>query len=182
MKTKVLMVEDQTPIAAMQQGLLEAYNGFEFVVVALGDHALDAYKRHRPALVLMDLRLPRMNGIEAIRQIRRLDLQVPIIVVTAYGHADVRSRAMAAGADDFFVKPFDVGQLHRRMIELIAAIPDMTRDDHIKALIRNKMRRLMKLEERQALLGLSAPAELPIEIEDLKTDIESLQKGTYYDS
>lgn len=173
MKGTVLLVEDQNPF--LFQTLLEAYNGFKFIVAKRGDVAVTLFKKEKPDLVLMDVRLPVLDGVESVRQIRKLDVRTPIIVMTAYETKDVRQRAMAAGANYFFGKPFNYGRLYRKMIELINQAPVQSELEHVETLITYKTKRLQKLKEKQALLGVSTPPEISLEIEMLETEIEELQ-------
>ncbi|MCG3208582.1 MAG: Regulator of RpoS [Anaerolineae bacterium] len=172
MTVRILLVEDQNPY--LYEELLGAINGFEFHVVKRGDQALEEFRTYRPDLVLMDVRLPLLDGISAVRQIRRVDLKTPVIVITAYDTPDTKQRALAAGATDFFGKPFSYMRLHQRIKELAlpeVVIPD---DAHAKQLIINKQRRLEALKQRRALLGYSAPVNMDLEIQDLTQDIEEL--------
>lgn len=167
---KVLLVEDQNPY--LYEQLLQAHNGFEFEICRRGDHALPCFISSRPALVLLDLRLPMMDGIQALRQIRKVDRHTPVIVLTAYATKDTREKAMAAGADAFFAKPFRYQRLYRRMVELVGRKQEPA--EHIRQLIVNKRRRLNVLREKQALFGVSTPAEILLEIEDLQAEIKEL--------
>lgn len=173
MRAKILLVEDQNPY--LYELSLQAQNGFEFVVVKRGDHAANAFRQHQPDLVLVDIRLPMLDGIEVIKQIRRLNLQTPIIVITAFTNKTIREQALAAGANSVFPKPTDIPRLYRRIVELLTTVKEKPDDEHIRTLIMNKTRRLRALQERQALLGIGAPAELVLEVEDLKREIEDLE-------
>lgn len=173
MSKKVLLVEDQNPY--LIENLLKAFNGFEYVTVGRGDHVIGAFGEHQPVLVLMDIRLPMLNGLEAVRQIRQVDMRTPIIVMSAYVDRDTRQRAMAAGANDFFAKPFSYGRLYRRMVELVMQAGGKSTSDVAKTLIAAKTRRLNLLRERQALFGMDAPPQIVLEIEDLESEIEELQ-------
>lgn len=175
MKAKVLLVEDQNPY--LYELSLQAQNGFEFIVIKRGDHVLPAFQEHQPDLVLMDIRLPMMSGLDAIKAIRAVSLSVPIIVITAFETKIIRDKALAAGANAFFPKPTDIPRLYRKITELLSSVQRQPDDKHIETLIINKTRRLNALEERRALLGLSAPPELIIEIEDLQAEIETLTQA-----
>lgn len=172
---KVLLVEDQNPF--LYEYWLKALNGFEYVIVKRGDRVLQAFQEHQPVLVLMDIRLPIMDGLTAIRQIRRINLETPIIVITAYDLEEVRTKALAAGANRFFTKPTDYRRLYQEMVALVANRPKPDELDHKKKLIANKIRRLMLLQEKQALMGISTPVEYLVEIEDLQAEIEALKGG-----
>lgn len=176
MRAKILLVEDQNPY--LYELSLQAQNGFEFVVIKRGDHAVQAFRQHQPDLVLVDIRLPMLDGIEVIRQIRRLNLQTPIIVISAFTNKTIREQALAAGANSIFPKPTDIPRLYRRIVELLNAVRERPGDKgHIQKMIVNKTRRVQALQERQAMLGIGAPAELVLEIEDLKAEIAELERG-----
>lgn len=175
MKGIVLLVEDQNPF--LFQTLLEAYNGFQFIVAKRGDMAVILFKQHKPDLVLMDVRLPVLDGVESVRQIRKLDVTTPIIIMTAYETKDVRQRALAAGANYFFGKPFNYRRLYQKIVELVNQAPAQSELEHVETLISYKTKRLQKLREKQALLGvISVPPEILLEIEMLEIEIEELQQ------
>lgn len=169
MKIKILLVEDQNSFLFRQ--VLSAINGFEFVTVKRGDQALPAFLEHRPDLVLTDLRLPRLHGNEVIRAIRRHDVRVPIIAITAHSDGDSKGRALAAGANEVYLKPLDYHRLYSRINELIALAIKLPEDEHRQRLTLNKQRRLNRLLEKKALMGIETPASVTLEIEDLKNEI-----------
>jgi CheY-like chemotaxis protein len=119
---RVLLAEDNAINALLATRLLER-DGCRVERVHSGDEAVAAVARtlsgEAPAydLVLMDIYMPRLNGIEATRAIRRLvasaggSRPLPIIAVTANAFVEDRQRYMAAGFDDYLAKPFDAGDL-----------------------------------------------------------------------
>jgi CheY-like chemotaxis protein len=115
--TKVLYVEDHEAQRDIMVQMLELY-GYEVDVACSGEDGLERARQWRPDVVLMDLRMPgRIDGLAAIRRLRSEPetAGIPIIVVSAWGSAKSRERAMRAGADAHFTKPVVMG-------ELIAAI------------------------------------------------------------
>jgi response regulator NasT len=108
--TTVLTVEDD-PIVRADLRLVLEEAGFDVCEDARdGAEAIELSRKHRPDLVLMDLGLPRVDGVEAIRRIRR-DRDVPVVALTGHTGSDVVERALEAGASAFVLKPFHVGQL-----------------------------------------------------------------------
>ncbi len=90
--------------------------GYQVEVVGNGAEALEALKRRRYALVLMDVQMPVMDGYEAVRRLRApgsgvLDPQIPVVALTAHAMAGDRERCLVAGMDDYLTKPIDVAQL-----------------------------------------------------------------------
>jgi DNA-binding response OmpR family regulator/putative methionine-R-sulfoxide reductase with GAF domain len=112
----VLVVEDDTAIAEILQQLLEL-EGYAVEVVHDGATALEAIDIIRPDLVLLDLLLPDLSGVEVCQRVRARDTDdyVPIIMLTALSNAQQRRAGFAAGADDYVTKPFDTAELLARV-------------------------------------------------------------------
>ena len=102
---RILVAEDETIIRLDLRGLLES-NGFEVVAEAHdGEEAVALAREHEPDLAIMDVKMPRLDGIEAARRI--LDERpIPIVMLTAYGQDELVSRAVEAGVFGYLVKPF----------------------------------------------------------------------------
>ena len=101
------MVDDEAEIRSLLGAVLQA-KGFEVVTAADGAAALEQVQRERPSVILMDLSMPRMNGMDALPEIKRLDAEVPVIICTAHADLATAVRAMKLGAYDYLTKPFDV--------------------------------------------------------------------------
>jgi two-component system, OmpR family, KDP operon response regulator KdpE len=110
---KVLVVDDE---AQIRKFLRSSFLGTEYKIVEAedGQSALRAAATEQPDLILLDLGLPDLDGIEVTKQIREWS-QVPIIVLTARGHEDDKVEALDAGADDYLTKPFSVKELEARI-------------------------------------------------------------------
>jgi len=113
MTARILVVDDDTALAEMIGIVLEA-EGFEAVFCADGDAALEAFRVHRPDLILLDLMLPGMDGIEICTRIRA-ESGVPIIMLTARTDTADVVRGLESGADDYIVKPFNPKELVARI-------------------------------------------------------------------
>jgi len=117
METKeklILIVEDEPKIAALLADYLRAQGGFHSKVVACGDEALFQFQSEQPDLVLLDLMLPGMDGIEVCKQLRA-ESQVPIIMVTARVDEIDRLLGLELGADDYICKPFSPREVVARV-------------------------------------------------------------------
>ncbi len=113
MTSRILVVDDDTALAEMI-GIVLDTEGFETVFCADGAEALDAFRTERPDLVLLDLMLPGMDGIEICTQLRR-ESGVPIIMLTARTDTADVVRGLESGADDYIVKPFNPKELVARI-------------------------------------------------------------------
>jgi len=105
--TKILVVDDEAEIRSLLGAVLQN-KGFQVVTAEDGAAALQQVQRERPAVILMDLSMPRMSGMDALPEIKRLDAEVPVIICTAHADLATAVRAMKLGAYDYLTKPFDV--------------------------------------------------------------------------
>ena len=112
-KGRILVVDDDVSLAEMLSIVLSQV-GFDSSVVHRGDQALDAFHRYKPDLVLLDLMLPGIDGIEVCRQIRR-ESGVPIVMLTAKGDTGDVVVGLESGADDYVIKPFKPKELIARI-------------------------------------------------------------------
>jgi DNA-binding response OmpR family regulator len=89
--------------------------GFHVLTAANGADALEKIQSHRPELIVLDVLMPRMDGREVLRRLRRLGLQTPAILLTQVGDATERALALEEGADDYLNKPFESHELLARV-------------------------------------------------------------------
>ena len=111
--TSVLLVEDDGPLRRALSVTLRT-RGFDLLTASDARTALDVFRSNHIDLVLLDLGLPDLDGLEVVRRIR-LESQIPVIVVSARRDQSEKVRALDAGADDYVVKPFGVEELAARM-------------------------------------------------------------------
>jgi two-component system KDP operon response regulator KdpE len=112
---RILVIDDEPEITRALRTILAAH-GFEPVLAATATDGLDLLQRRRPDLVLLDLVLPDRSGLDVTRTIRHeLGLDLPIIVLSAYGEEASKVQALDLGADDFLTKPFGVPELLARI-------------------------------------------------------------------
>ena len=110
MGTLVLVVEDDADTAVVLRDRLEAM-GHEVMTVTDGQAAVDALPRVSPGLLFLDIQLPKLNGIEVLKRVRKEWPDLPVIVMTAHGTIKLAVEAMKEGAADFITKPFDTNQI-----------------------------------------------------------------------
>ncbi len=110
---RVLVVDDEPAIRRFLQVSLSAH-GYAIIEAERGDQALTEVRSHRPDLIILDLGLPDIDGIELTRRIREWNA-VPIIILSVRGQEADKIGALDAGADDYLTKPFSSGELLARM-------------------------------------------------------------------
>ena len=111
MGKKILIVDDAAFMRMMLRDIL-IVNDFEIAGEAEnGGEAISLFKRLRPDLVLMDITMPEMDGIKAVREIKRLDPDARIVMVSAMGQQAMVIQSIKSGAMDFVVKPFQADRV-----------------------------------------------------------------------
>lgn len=116
--TRILVVDDDPKIrAVVRRGL--AFEGYRMVEAATGEEALEKAREHLPDLVVLDLMLPGIDGIEVTRRLRSSGDQIAILVLTARDEVKDRVEGLETGADDYLVKPFSFEELLARVHALL---------------------------------------------------------------
>lgn len=110
---KLLLVEDDIEISGMLQSFLLT-EGFEIDTACDGEEAIKKFKNAEYGLVLLDLMIPKMNGINVMREIRKIST-VPIIIISAKDSDSDKTLGLGMGADDYITKPFSISELVARI-------------------------------------------------------------------
>ncbi len=153
---RVLVVEDDEDIAqALQRSL--RMEGYEVRTAADGRVALDQGRAFAPDLVILDLGLPKLDGVDVARELRGDNNDVPILILTARDALESRVEGLDAGADDYLVKPFERQELLARMRALLRRRPprgsaplrvgDLTLNADTHEVVRDE--RLIELTQRE---------------------------------
>ncbi|WP_339295256.1 response regulator [Paenibacillus sp. FSL W7-1279] len=111
-KHKVLIVDDQNGIRIL---LVEVFSseGYETFQAANGKAALEIVKMHAPDLVLLDMKIPGMDGLEILKHVKQMNPDIKVIMMTAYGELDMIKEATDLGALMHFTKPFDIDEMRQ---------------------------------------------------------------------
>ena len=107
-RKKILIVDDNKKNRYLISFILEK-NGFEVITATHGFEGVEAARKQRVDLVIMDIKMPKMDGYEATREIRKLEdyQSVPIIALTSYAMAEDKKKALEAGCDGYIAKPIN---------------------------------------------------------------------------
>ena len=124
MEEKILIVEDNPLNMRLMEMTLETQN-YILLKAADGEEALDMATRERPDLIIMDIQLPKLNGLEVTRKLRETVAfsHVPIIAITAYAMKGDKEDAIKAGCDLYLTKPIDTRQLPQTIAEMLQQQP-----------------------------------------------------------
>lgn len=112
-KNKILIIEDETKLARFVE-LELTHEGYDVVVANDGRTGVEYFFEHNPDIILLDLMLPQLNGIEVCRRIRK-ESDIPIIMLTAKGEVMDKVVGLDSGADDYMTKPFAIEELLARI-------------------------------------------------------------------
>jgi DNA-binding response OmpR family regulator len=127
MRMKILIVDDDQPSVKMITYLLKE-EGHAVSSAKDGQEALDIVERESPDLIIMDVMMPRMDGLEATRRIRQI-MNVPIIILSAKGETSDKVAGLQLGADDYLAKPFEPAELLARVHAVLRRSEAFLTDD-----------------------------------------------------
>ena len=115
---KIMVVDDEESIRLMLRRVLSS-SQYEVHEAANGIEALNSIKKEEYSAILLDLRMPHMNGLQVIEKMKEMDIKTPIIMMSAYGTVPEAVEAMKLGAMDYLVKPFDIDELKMTLERII---------------------------------------------------------------
>lgn len=147
-KTRLLIVDDETALLAELSALLSR-SGFEVRTERDGAAALAAILEWHPALVVLDVLMPRMDGRETLRRLREMNNWTPVILLTQVGSSAERALSLQEGADDYLNKPFDPLELVARIQAILRRI-GRTSHSAARQLISGEL--VLDRQTRQAML------------------------------
>src|SRR5262249_17493489 len=117
---KLLLIDDEADVLYSFRRIF-APPEIDLTTAASGEEALRIIPNLKPDLVLMDMRMGGINGLETLRRLRQTDARLPVIMMTAYGTTQAAIEAMKLGAYDYLLKPFDVPKLKQIVFEALQA-------------------------------------------------------------
>lgn len=108
--SKILVVDDEVKTCEYLKEFLEI-KGYDVIVSNNGGDALEKVKTKKPDIILLDIRMPGMDGMEVLKRVREFDKGVGIIMLTAVKEEDIGKKALKSGADEYVTKPVDLNHL-----------------------------------------------------------------------
>ena len=125
---KILLVEDETNLASIIQLNLEMEN-YDVLVCENGLNSIDKFKSFNPDLVILDIMLPELNGIEVCKQLKKINSDVPVLFLSAKSSGAEKIEGLKSGGDDYLTKPFNLEELILRVQNLLRRLPVNKEDD-----------------------------------------------------
>ena len=111
MSLSILIIDDEPHLPHQFARFLKKRGGYEVLTAADGELGLQELQRNTIDLILLDLRLPKLSGLDVLTQIRKIDAELPVVILTAYGDVQTAVAAMKLGAFDYLLKGFDLDEL-----------------------------------------------------------------------
>ena len=128
----ILFAEDEKRLAKLIESAIESYFD-SFIMVSNGEEAIKKYHKIKPDIIITDIMMPKMNGLELAKEIKSIDEDIPIIILSAYSHTDMLLEAIEIGVKKYFIKPFNPDEL----LQYLATLIPKVRKNKIEDLIDN---------------------------------------------
>ena len=164
-KAKILIVDDEDSNLKLLKRLLARAGYSEVVTTFDSREALPLFKQFQPDLVLLDLNMPRPNGFEVLEQLKEVipaDTYLPILVLTGDINPQAKQKALAGGAKDFLIKPFDGTEVLLRIENLIERIVPNDSIDLVRELVRRVVADLECFGQNVELRGVVNANHQPV--------------------
>jgi YesN/AraC family two-component response regulator len=116
MKKTILICDDEEGIRESLRLIFE--KDYELLFAANGNEAIDALKKNNADIAIMDIKMPRIDGIETMRKLKEIKSDLKILVTSGYKSVETAKEAINAGASDYMVKPFDRGEIFNAVKKL----------------------------------------------------------------
>lgn len=185
---KILVVDDEQPIRETLEMFLRE-KGYDVVTSDEGGKALEIVQRERPDIVILDIRLPGMGGLEVLQRIREKTEGIPVIMITAYHDMETTIQAMKLGAYEYIHKPIDVDELEIAIDKVVnnsrlnARLEDLIMEISQDYKVNNIVGRTKAMQEIFKIVGLVSESKTTVLIQgESGTGKELIAKAIHYNS
>ena len=120
---KVLIIDDEQPTLFMFKLFLDAY-GYEVVTAENSAEGIELFKKEQPSIIFTDIKMPGMDGLDALKKLKSINPMVQVIVMTGHGDEGLMKQAMELKATDFLNKPIDRNALEQALKKAVDNLPD----------------------------------------------------------
>ena len=161
-KTKILIVDDEKEIKDI---FITAFDGYRIITAASGEEALALLRQpHDIDLVVLDIMLPGLGGIELLREIKKMDSNLKVVIMTGYGTKDLVTQALRLDADDYIEKPFDIEKVKEIFERLLAKSKKFNKEggcdikdkiEYVRRFIRRNYNKPISMKDTAAEIFLS---------------------------
>ena len=135
--SKLLLIDDEADVRYSFKRIFDAAD-MDIETASSGEEGLEKFPVFRPDLVIMDVRMGGINGMETLRRMREIDAKVPIVMMTAYGTTQTAIEAMKLGAFDYLLKPFDIPKLKEQVANALNTAREMKQVNSYKPMLESE--------------------------------------------
>jgi len=153
MSQRILIIDDEEHMRRILCKALEQ-EGYEADMVGDGPDGLDLLNKREMDLVLLDMKLPTMDGMEVLKNIKELYPALPVIVITAYGSIEMAVAAIKAGAADYITKPFDIDELILQVRKALEVHRLMNEVEFLRSELSQKYKDVLLSSKSPAMQGI----------------------------
>lgn len=187
-RPRLLVVDDEADVVYSFRRLFEKTD-YELIEANSGEQALAIFRRERPDVVLMDIRMPGIDGIATLREIRKFEQRTPVILMTAYASTQHAIEAMKAGAFDYVLKPFEIDKIRSVVQSAVKTSQDMRRVVSYQPLLSKEQHeeeivgQSSAMQEVYKMIGRLSNSDLPVLITgESGTGKELVARAIYHHS
>lgn len=119
---KVLIIDDEQPTLFMFKLFLDAY-GYEVITAENSAEGIELFKKEQPSIIFTDIKMPGMDGLDALKKLKSINPMVQVIVMTGHGDEGLMKQAMELKATDFLNKPIDRNALEKALKKAVDNLP-----------------------------------------------------------
>lgn len=116
---KILICEDEEQLCDIYSDFFTS-RGLQVICALDGEEGLELFEREKPDIILLDMRMPRLDGYGMLKRLRKIDTQVPVVIITAYGYICQVIQMMNLGISGYVTKPVDYDKLYDKVMEILA--------------------------------------------------------------
>ncbi|MBN2322574.1 MAG: response regulator [Spirochaetes bacterium] len=174
----ILVIDDEKSIRDMLRAGLTQY-GYNFYDAGDGKNGVEVYKRTRPDIVLTDVKMPEMSGLELTRQLKAIEIDSDIVIMTGYGSEELVIEALRSGATNYIKKPISLNELFNILDGIILNRERRRKSEVIKDVVVFEKKKLVIDNEISRIWGIINQMlfNIPNEVSD--TNLEGIRLGLY---
>ena len=115
MSKSILVIDDEVAVCNMLKKFLEM-KGYSADTAATGQEGVEKARQNTPGIVLLDIRMPGMDGVEVLQELKKIDKNINVIMITAVNENEIGKKCIELGAYDYIIKPFDLEYLEHALL------------------------------------------------------------------
>lgn len=163
---KILIVDDREDNLQFLTEYVLASEGYSYIIARDGFSALQKALAEKPDLIIMDIRMPGMSGLEVLQQLNQREVNIPVILMTFHGSEETAVQAFRLGARDYIIKPFEMDEMHRAINRALSETRlRQEKEELSEVLVRSNQQLTQRIRELNALFGIGKSVTSLLDLE-----------------